>query len=137
MPIETKIRKIHSFPPYSQYKPPRIPLNELKKVTITLEEFEAIKLVDYEKKPQRDASASMGVSQATFNRVLKSARNKIASGLVNGFALILEGGKNVLPCRIIKCGSCSHQWSPKGQGLPNKCPICGSDDILRIHSEVT
>ena len=133
MPIETKIKKISSFPPYSQYKPPRIPLNELQKVIITLEEFEAIKLVDYENQSQRKAAESMEVSQATLNRVLKSGRNKIANGLVNGYAIILEGGKNVLPCRIVKCESCSHQWSPKEQGFPKNCPICKSEDIIRIH----
>ena len=135
MPIETKIRKIKSFPPYSQYKPPRIPLNNLKKVIVTLDEFDAIKMVDYENQAQRKAAHSMGVSQATLNRVLKSARSKIAESLVNGYALILEGGKNVLPCRIFKCNSCSYQWSPKGQGLPKKCPTCSSEEISRIHSE--
>ena len=134
MPIETKIRKIHSFPPYAQYKPPRIPLSNLKNVTITLEEFEAIKLIDYENMSQREGAKSMNVSQATFNRVLKSARRKISTVLVNGFALTLEGGKNVLPCRIFKCGYCSHQWSPNGQGPPKICPICKSDNIIRIHS---
>lgn len=137
MPIETKIKKIYSFPPYSQYKPPRIPMNKLQQIIISLEEFEALKLVDYENQPQRKAALSMDVSQATLNRLLKSARNKIAKGLVNGYALILEGGKNVLPCRIFKCGSCSHQWSPEEQGFPKKCPICGSEEVSRIHNEDT
>ena len=126
---------MYSFPPYSQYKPPRIPLTSLQKIIITLEEFEALKLVDYENKPQRKGAVSMGVSQATFNRVLKSGRYKIAEALVKGYALILEGGKIDLSCRVFKCGSCSHQWEPKQQGLPDTCPICGSEEITRIHNE--
>ena len=133
MPIESKIRKIYSFPPYSLYKPPRIPLSDLEKITITLEEFEALKLVDYENLPQREAAISMNVSQATFNRVLKNARTKIVSVLVLGQVLVLEGGNNILPCRIFRCTICSYQWSPNEEGPPKFCPACNSDSIVRVH----
>ncbi len=46
------------------------------------DELEAVKLIDYEHRTQEDASKIMGISQPTFNRILKSAREKIARSLM-------------------------------------------------------
>lgn len=57
-----------------------------------MEEFEAVRLKDFEDFDQQEAAEKMGISQPTFHRTLVSARKKIADALVNGKALRIEGG---------------------------------------------
>lgn len=56
-------------------------------VTLTYEELEAVRLVDYLDYEQEDAAAKMNVSRRTFARHLHSGRRKIADALLNGKAL--------------------------------------------------
>ena len=133
MPIETKTRKITSFPPYAIYKPPRIPMKDLNQIVMTFEEFEAIRLFDYLKKDQNEAAELMTISQPTFSRTLNSARKKLAIAIVEGQALVLEGGTITIACFIYKCNRCSYQWSRKDSIQVTKCKQCDSDDIERIY----
>jgi len=59
---------------------------------IKLEEFEAIRLTDYMGLNQSEASKSMGVSQQTFSRVLRSGRKHLSEALVNGEIIRVQGG---------------------------------------------
>ena len=102
---------------------------------MTFEEFEALRLIDFMKKDQREAAELMTISQPTLNRIIKSARFKIANVIVNGQALILEGGTISIQCRIFKCQSCSYQWTVKRPKRPNICEKCQSSDIERIFGE--
>ena len=133
MPIETKTRKISSFPPYAVYKPPRIPMKDLKQISMTFEEYEAIRLFDYLKKDQNESAELMAISQPTFSRILKSARTKLATAIVDGQALILEGGTITIGCHIFKCKQCSYQWTGKGSKQNLKCQKCDSNDILCVY----
>jgi len=78
------------------FKPRGIPLAELKEVSVTVEELEAVRLKDLEGVEQEPTAAQMGISQPTLHRILLSARRKIADALVNGKALKIEGGTYVL-----------------------------------------
>ncbi|MCF7792050.1 MAG: DUF134 domain-containing protein [Victivallales bacterium] len=73
------------------FKPRGIPLRELSEVILELDEFEAIKLADYDEKYHADAAEKMGVSRQTFGNIIKSARKKIADALINGKAIRIEG----------------------------------------------
>ena len=73
----------------SLFKPNGIPATELVKVHIELDEFEAVRLVDMEGHSQQDAAIQMQVSRQTFANILKKARFKISSALINGHALVL------------------------------------------------
>ena len=66
--------------------------DERKDVILTLDEFEAIRLVDYEGFSQERCGEQMNVSRATAQRIHRSARNKMASALVEGRPLRIEGG---------------------------------------------
>ncbi|MCD6387734.1 MAG: DUF134 domain-containing protein, partial [Methanophagales archaeon] len=59
-------------------------------------ELESIRLKDLLGLTQEEAARRMGVSQPTFHRILQAARRKIASALVEGKALRIEGGDFVL-----------------------------------------
>jgi len=60
-------------------------------VTITYDEFETLRLVDYEGLLQDEASKQMGVSRGTVWRCLDSGRRKVATMLVEGRELMIVG----------------------------------------------
>jgi predicted DNA-binding protein (UPF0251 family) len=108
-------------------------LSDLENVSLTIDEFEAIKLKDLEKFEQTAAAESMGISQPTFHRIIESARKKMADALVNGKAIRIEGGDYMSDSsRKFKCYACGHNWEvAHGTGRPEKCPKCGSTNIHR------
>ena len=61
-------------------------------VELKYEEFEAIRLIDFRELKQQDAAKSMGISQQTFSRVLRSVRKKVADALVLGRIIRMRGG---------------------------------------------
>jgi predicted DNA-binding protein (UPF0251 family) len=65
---------------------------------ISLDEYEAIRLKDYENLDQESAAVKMGISQPTFYRLISSAHKKIADALINGKAMKIEGG-NIEVCK--------------------------------------
>ena len=87
-----KTRWIHCLPGERCFKPICKPLSKLERVYLTIDEFEAIRLACFEGLKQIDASKKMKISRPTFSRILTSAHNKIADGLVNIKAICIEGG---------------------------------------------
>lgn len=61
-------------------------------VVLALEELEALRLSDMEGLYHEAAARQMGVSRATFGRVLQEGRAKVATALVRGMALTIDGG---------------------------------------------
>jgi predicted DNA-binding protein (UPF0251 family) len=121
-------------PPACDYFKPRgIPLAGLVEVAVSLDELEALRLADLDGLYQDGAAARMGVSRATFGRIVESARRKVADALVHGKALRIEGGSVAwAQGRLFRCESCRHEWSaPFGTGRPGACPSCGSEAFLR------
>ncbi|MCD6575694.1 MAG: DUF134 domain-containing protein [Nanoarchaeota archaeon] len=92
MPRPVKFRRVGFAPNVNYFKPMGIPMAQLEEVVLTVEEFEAIRLKDVEGLDQVEAAEKMGISQPTFNRILCSARKKIADAIVNGKAIRIEGG---------------------------------------------
>ena len=62
-------------------------MRELEEVVLTMEEMEALRLKDYKNLDQVTAAEKMKTSQSTFQRILSSARQKIAQAIVEGKAL--------------------------------------------------
>jgi len=65
----------------------------LDRVSLAVEELEAVRLKDLEGLVQEKAADIMNVSQPTFHRILESAHRKIADALVRGKAIKIEGGE--------------------------------------------
>jgi predicted DNA-binding protein (UPF0251 family) len=61
-------------------------------VVLTYAEVEALRLTDLEGFTQEEAADRMGVSRRTFWNDLKSARVKVATALVKGMPIRIEGG---------------------------------------------
>lgn len=72
------------------FKPAGVSRNDLETINIMLDEFEALRLVDYEGLSQIDAGVEMQVSRATVQRLLLSGRKKIIEVLLNNKALEIK-----------------------------------------------
>lgn len=130
-----KNRLVANDPRVSYFKPRGIPLRLLKEVHLSIDEMEALRLADMENLSQEEAGQQMGVSRATFGRIVQRARNIVAEALVVGKAIRVTGGNYQIQCsaRYFVCHQCQHQWEvPCGTGRPRKCPKCGDNDMRRI-----
>jgi predicted DNA-binding protein (UPF0251 family) len=74
------------------FKPAGVPACALERVTLTLDEVEALRLADLNGLYQEEAAQQMKISRPTFSRIVESARQKVADALIHGKALRLEGG---------------------------------------------
>ncbi|PJA51443.1 MAG: hypothetical protein CO167_14035, partial [Candidatus Marinimicrobia bacterium CG_4_9_14_3_um_filter_48_9] len=72
----------------------------------TLDEFEAIRLVDEQGLDQETAATQLGVSRPTVTRLVESARKKVASMLVKGGVLVIQGGNYRLDGYLYHCPRC-------------------------------
>lgn len=91
-----KCKMVYAEPGVTYFKPRAIPLIDLKEVELSVEEFEAVRLKDYEGLEQVQVAKRMGVSQPTLHRLLDSARKKIAEALTKGKAIKIHGGNYVI-----------------------------------------
>jgi predicted DNA-binding protein (UPF0251 family) len=87
MPRPRLKRRVMGNPNSSYFKPAGIPLRNLKESIISLDEFEAIRLIDYKEISQEKAAEKMQISQPTLSRILKSARKKISDSIINSKAI--------------------------------------------------
>ncbi|MBR9689590.1 MAG: DUF134 domain-containing protein [Candidatus Altiarchaeota archaeon] len=92
MPRPRKRRWVGKEPGVTFFKPQGIPLNSLEEVVVSVEEYEALKLADLDGLSQEESASKMKVSQSTFHRLLKSAREKVSEALVKGKAIKITGG---------------------------------------------
>ena len=67
-------------------------------IVLSLDEFEAIRLLDYKGLPQTKVAAMMHVHRSTVSRIITSARAKVARSLVQIKPLKIEGGC----CKVIE-----------------------------------
>ena len=92
MPRPRHCRRVAQMPQVNYYKPRGVPLSVLEQVNLTVDELEAIRLTDFEGLYQAEAAEKMNISRQTLGRIIASAHKKIADVLVNGKALLIEGG---------------------------------------------
>ena len=123
------------MPTVTYFKPAGIPMQLLEESCLTVEEVEALRLKDVEGLEQEEGAEKMGVSRPTFQRVLASARHKIADALLNGKAIRIEGGNFELALRRFRCVE-GHEWEVPFETMiatpPEYCPSCSSSEFLPL-----
>jgi predicted DNA-binding protein (UPF0251 family) len=72
------------------FKPTGTPLYELEQIQLQRDELETLRLCDRDGLAQKQAGSKMGISRGTVQRLLASARKKVALALVEGAAIVLE-----------------------------------------------
>ena len=83
-------RRVLAYPSCWSFSPecPRAP----ETVILTLDEYETVRLIDFQKKTQMECAEEMGVSRATVAGIYESARHKIADAIVNAKRIRITGG---------------------------------------------
>jgi uncharacterized protein len=97
MPRPCKFRTIGLRPGCTYFKPRAIPMTELETVELKLDQLEAVKLADFDGLYHTEAADRMNISRQTFDRILIEAHKTIADALINGKAILINGG-NIKLC---------------------------------------
>ncbi|MCM8799898.1 MAG: DUF134 domain-containing protein [Candidatus Omnitrophica bacterium] len=87
-----KERIVKNLPKIYYFSPRGKPGRPLE-VELKLEELEALRLADFQRLNQRQACQFMQISQQTFSRILRRARNIVADALINGKIIRIEKPK--------------------------------------------
>ena len=121
MPRNQKCRRVCQEPQSSVFMPEKTAESD---VLLSVEELESIRLCDLETLDQDTASKRMGVSRGTFQRILYSARQKIADALVNAKCIRIGGGNYEVaerPCDCeMGCRQCRFAHSEERQDCCQK-----------------
>lgn len=109
MPRPSKCKRLSSRPKYKDFYTANA--NNEQNVVMTMEEYECIKLIDYQNMTQSECANSMQVSRTTITNLYDSARKKLADYLINGKCLKIRGGnyflcKNGKFCKKKCCENC-------------------------------
>lgn len=122
MPRPRKCRKVCHMPKVCDFVPVGQDENQTA-VVLTVDEFEAIRLIDEQGFSQEECSSYMQVARTTAQAIYNTARAKIATALVEGMPLRIEGGDYRL-CEgkedVCHCGGCQRhrygdQFQEKGE----------------------
>ena len=106
MPRPKQNRKISNPPLMQGFKPFGIPRRMLSSVSLLYDEYEAIRLLDYEGMNQDQAAVQMNVSRPTLTRIYEKARKTIAQALVEGKMIMIEGGNVQFDRAWYRCRRC-------------------------------
>ncbi|HDG68462.1 MAG TPA: DUF134 domain-containing protein [candidate division Zixibacteria bacterium] len=130
MPRPKRHRLIWGPPFARRFAPVGAPMGAGGTVVLSLEEFESIRLADYEDLDHEGAAEKMGVSRPVFSRLLKGARQKVAKALVEGTEILIEGGVFQFARDFYRCRSC-FTVIPRmpGEPPPAVCPNCGGTEF--------
>lgn len=111
-----KRRMVQQEPGVTFYKPQGVPLRQLKDAALTCEGLEALRLADGQGMSQAEGAEIMGVSRATFGRILAEARKTVATALVDGLAIRIEGGHYELADDVAEDQGDTEMPNMKGRG---------------------
>ena len=90
MPRPFRCRRIEQLPVYRSFSPDDTAAE--KNVLMTVDEFEALRLLDHKGLTQEACASRMNIARTTVTAIYDSARKKVADALVNGKRLLITGG---------------------------------------------
>lgn len=135
MPRPKQCRKIDSPPLMKGLKPFGICLSDnTDAIIMHFDEYETIRLLDYEGLLQEQAAEKMNISRPTLTRIYENARKNIAKALIEGKTILIEGGNVDFGRNWYRCRKCFKLIN----GLENhrRCKNCncyGDDELLPIN----
>ena len=125
MPRPKKCRTVCRMPQNCRFGPLDGPLRAESAVQMTVEEYEAVRLIDLEKLTQEECARQLSVSRTTVQGIYDSARQKLADAVVNGRRLFIEGGHYAVcetagaGCRRAHCQRANAAGLKTGKGNRN------------------
>jgi predicted DNA-binding protein (UPF0251 family) len=126
MPRRRRLRKVLSPPGFMGFKPYGIMQKKRDCVELLYEEYEAIKLADYNLMNHQEASQLMGISRPTFARIYETARRKIALALVETKEIKTVFGYVWLDGNWFICNNCNARFTIQDLLNEQNCPLCKS-----------
>lgn len=132
MPRAEINRIVHTPPVFTEFKPIGIPVQELQHSQLTLDEFEAFRLADYNGLSHAEGAEEMGVSRPTFTRLIEKSRKKIADFIIEGRLLLIDGGNIHFRNNIYRCRACGQMFKMPIKNEIAACPACDSHDLLNL-----
>jgi len=87
-----KLRLVRNEPKIKQFSPRGRP-GRPDEIRLTLDQYEALRLVDYRGLKQAQAAKIVDISRSTLRRIIREARFRLADGLINGKIIRIFGGK--------------------------------------------
>lgn len=117
------------------FRPFGIAVADLEPVILLFEEYEAMRLTDYEGLTQQASSDIMNVSRTTFTRIYEKARRSIAKAFIEGKAIFIEGGDFHTDDCWCRCDNCLKlNISPVEIKC---CCYCGSESLHRLNQKIS
>jgi len=123
-----------SPPGFSGFKPYGTNVEQNGYIELLYEEYEALKLADYNLMNHLEASKIMGISRATFARIYETARRKMAQALVESKEIKTVYGNAWLDKNWYRCKGCYARFTIPSRHSKN-CPMCKSDNIELINKK--
>lgn len=137
-PRKKILRKVLNLPVIKGFKPygPEVEEENKELVNLFYEEYEALRLSDYDNLNHLQASVLMGISRPTFTRIYALAVQKIAKAFVEGRQISIEGGKVYFDSDWYHCKCCKCNFNNPEKNIEIKnCPLCGKEKIIRYDFE--
>lgn len=134
MPRPKRNRTIVNPPIMEGFRPFGMPIKDLEPVILLYEEYESLRLSDYEGLTQEQSALQMNVSRPTFTRIYEKARRTIAQAFVEGKAIFIEGGNYHTDDFWYKCEKCL-KLSISEEEI-NSCMYCQSDTLRRLNKNI-
>lgn len=132
MPRRRRLRKVVAPPSFKGYRPYGLRKKGTGAVELLYEEYEAIKLADYDLMSHEQACVLMGVSRPTFARIYKSARSKISKALVEAKEIKTVYGNAAFDETWFVCDDCHARFTMPESGK-KQCPMCRSGNFNKIN----
>lgn len=128
MPRRKRLRKVVAPPGFRGYRPYGHRHGRRDHVELLYEEYEAIKLADYDLMNHQEASDLMGISRPTFARIYETARRKIARAMVETREIRSVFGNARMDGSWHICNACHARFTLPAPHAVLACPICKSED---------
>jgi uncharacterized protein len=129
----TKGRKICNPPKMKGFKPYGMPKCKIESVVIKFEEFESIRLVNYDGLPQDKAAEQMSISRPTFTRIYNKALKQIAKSFVEVKAIEIEGGNYLFEKDWYRCKKCYKLIEGLESHIRCKdCIVYGEKELIKL-----
>jgi len=136
MPRPQKQRTVQEPPKIQGLKPIGVPSRFLENVVLSIDEYEAIRIADYEGLDQQKAADIMEISRPTFTRLIEKARKKVADCIVDAKELVIDGGNYSFIANVIQCYDCGNVFRfDVPSNVPVLCPSCGSANIVHLNQQ--
>lgn len=130
MPRPKKKRSVRRPPLFGEFKPAGIRAGSLQTIDLALDEYEAIRLADYEGRDHAESAEQMGISRSTFSRLVEKARQKMAQFIITGQRLRIGGGEIHFTGNLLECHDCGRMFKTAFNEVINQCPSCGSVNLI-------